>query len=61
MNVKSNISLYKPDNKSFELSPFKESIKATGYGSFGSPALDFPEDKIDLKFVLIYDMKLRFT
>ena len=60
MKLKSNVDLFTPDNESFELNPFTETIKATGYGSFGSPALDFPEDKIDLKKLLIKDEECTF-
>lgn len=60
MKLKSNVDLFTPDNDSFELNPFTETIKATGYGSFGSPALDFPEDKIDLKKLLIKDEECTF-
>ena len=60
MKIRSNISLYSPDLEEVEINPFKESIKATGYGSFGSPALDFPEDKIDLKKLLIKDEECTF-
>ena len=60
MKIQSNISLYNPDLEEVEINPFKESIKATGYGSFGSPALDFPEDKIDLKKLLIKDEECTF-
>lgn len=60
MKIQSNISLYSPDLEEVEINPFKESIKATGYGSFGSPALDFPEDKIDLKDLLVKDEECTF-
>lgn len=40
MKIKSNISIFKP--------AFQRTIRATGYGSFGSLALDFPEDKIEI-------------
>ena len=60
MKLKSNVKLFSPDNEVLELNPFTETIKATGYGSFGSPALDFPEDKIDLKQLLIKDEECTF-
>lgn len=35
-------------------------VKAGGYGSFKSPALDFPEDTIDLLKLLIRDKETVF-
>ena len=63
MKPKSNISLFKPEEssqKSIELNPFEMPIKASGYGSFSSPSLDFPEDKINLQELLIKDEECTF-
>ena len=60
MKLKSNVEIFAPGTDALEINPFQEPIKATGYGSFGSPALDFPEDTIDLKKLLIKDEECTF-
>ena len=60
MKLKSNVEIFAPGTDALEINPFQEPIKATGYGSFGSPALDFSEDKIDLKKLLIKDEECTF-
>ena len=59
--MKSKIELFKLESDesiSFPLLPAK--VKAGGYGSFESPALDFPEDTIDLLKLLIKDKETTF-
>ncbi|AZB21717.1 LexA family protein [Kaistella montana] len=61
MNPSNPIKLYRIDNESnmaIPLLPAK--VKAGGYGSFESPALDFPEDSIDLLKLLIKDKETTF-
>lgn len=61
MNPSNPIKLYRIDNESnmaIPLLPAK--VKAGGYGSFESPALDFPEDSIDLLKLLIEDKETTF-
>lgn len=59
--MKSKIEIFKlesDDNISIPVLPAK--VKAGGYGSFESPALDFPEDTIDLLKLLIKDRETTF-
>lgn len=59
--MKSKIELFKlesDDNITIPVLPAK--VKAGGYGSFESPALDFPEDTIDLLKLLIKDRETTF-
>lgn len=59
--MKSPIQLLKftdDDNIIIPVLPAK--VKAGGYGSFESPALDFPEDTIDLLKLLIKDKETVF-
>ena len=59
--MKSKIELFKlesDENIAIQVLPAK--VKAGGYGSFESPALDFPEDTIDLLKLLIKDKETTF-
>lgn len=59
--MKSKIELFKlesDDKITIPVLPAK--VKAGGYGSFESPALDFPEDTIDLLKLLIKDKETTF-
>ena len=59
--MKSKIELFKlesDENVAIPMLPAK--VKAGGYGSFESPALDFPEDTIDLLKLLIKDKETTF-
>lgn len=60
--MKSNLKIFKIDYStdiiSFPILTTK--VKAGGYGSFESAALDFPEDTIDLLKVLIKDRETVF-
>ncbi len=59
--MKSKIELFKlesDENIAIPVLPAK--VKAGGYGSFESPALDFPEDTIDLLKLLIKDKETTF-
>ncbi|OBW43476.1 LexA repressor [Chryseobacterium sp. MOF25P] len=51
-----NLEIFKLDNaESLILKPLNESLKAGGYGSFPSAALDFPDDSIDFLKLLVKD------
>lgn len=51
-----SINLYKLSGEESTIIPvLPAKVKAGGYGSFESPALDFPEDTIDLLKLLIKD------
>ena len=59
--MKSKIELFKLENEEKLIIPFLPAkVKAGGYGSFESPALDFPEDTIDLLKLLIKDKETTF-
>lgn len=61
MNTSNPIKPYRIDNESDVLIPLLPAkVKAGGYGSFESPALDFPEDTIDLVKLLIKDKETTF-
>ncbi|AZA73586.1 LexA family protein [Chryseobacterium indoltheticum] len=51
-----NLEIFKLDSAgSLILKPLNESLKAGGYGSFPSAALDFPDDSIDFLKLLVKD------
>lgn len=59
--MKSKIELFKLENEEKLIIPLLPAkVKAGGYGSFESPALDFPEDSIDLLKHLIKDKETTF-
>ena len=59
--MKSKIELFKLESdKNIAISVLPAKVKAGGYGSFESPALDFPEDTIDLLKLLIKDKETTF-
>ena len=59
--MKSKIELFKLESDESILIPLLPAkVKAGGYGSFESPALDFPEDTIDLLKLLIKDKETTF-
>jgi len=59
--MKSKIELFKLENEEKLIIPLLlAKVKAGGYGSFESPALDFPEDTIDLLKLLIKDKETTF-
>ena len=59
--MKSKIELFKLENEEKLIIPvLPAKVKAGGYGSFESPALDFPEDTIDLLKLLIKDKETPF-
>ena len=59
--MKSKIELFKLENEEKLIIPLLPAkVKAGGYGSFESPALDFPEDSIDLLKLLIKDKETTF-
>ena len=59
--MKSKIELFKLENEEKLIIPLLPAkVKAGGYGSFESPALDFPEDTIDLLKLLIRDKETTF-
>ena len=59
--MKSKIELFKLENEEKLIIPLLPAkVKAGGYGSFESPALDFPEDSIDLLQLLIKDKETTF-
>lgn len=59
--MKSKIELFKLENEEKLIIPvLPAKVKAGGYGSFESPALDFPEDTIDLLKLLIKDKETTF-
>lgn len=61
MKHQSQIKLFGLDNQNKLLIPILPAkVKAGGYGSFESPALDFPEDTIDLVKLLIKDKETTF-
>lgn len=61
MKHQSQIKLFGLDNQDKLLIPvLPAKVKAGGYGSFESPALDFPEDTIDLVKLLIKDKETTF-
>lgn len=61
MKHQSQIKLFSLDNQDKLLIPvLPAKVKAGGYGSFESPALDFPEDTIDLVKLLIKDKESTF-
>lgn len=54
--MKSSIQILKlSDDEKIIIPVLPAKVKAGGYGSFESPALDFPEDTIDLLKLLIKD------
>ncbi|OEL12216.1 LexA family protein [Cloacibacterium normanense] len=59
--MKSKIKLFKLESdENIAISVLPAKVKAGGYGSFESPALDFPEDTIDLLKLLIKDKETTF-
>jgi len=59
--MKSKIELFKLENEEKLIIPvLPAKVKAGGYGSFESPALDFPEDSIDLLKHIIKDKETTF-
>ena len=59
--MKSKIELFKLENEEKLIIPvLPAKVKAGGYGSFESPALDFPEDTIVLLKLLIKDKETTF-
>ena len=59
--MKSGIEIFKFSEEESLLIPLLPAkVKAGGYGSFESPALDFPEDTIDLIKLLIKDKETVF-
>lgn len=59
--MKSPIQLLKfTEDETFIIPVLPAKVKAGGYGSFESPALDFPEDTIDLLKLLIKDKETVF-
>jgi len=59
--MKSKIELFKLESdESISIPLLPAKVKAGGYGSFESPALDFPEDSIDLLKHLIKDKETTF-
>ncbi|MFT3920046.1 LexA family protein [Cloacibacterium sp.] len=59
--MKSKIELFKLENdENITIPVLPAKVKAGGYGSFESPALDFPEDTIDLLKLLIKDKETTF-
>lgn len=59
--MKSAIEIFKFEhNESLVFPVLPAKVKAGGYGSFESPALDFPEDTIDLMNLLIKDKETVF-
>ena len=59
--MKSKIELFKLENEEKLIIPLLPAkVKAGGYGSFESPALDFPEATIDLLKLLIKDKETTF-
>ena len=59
--MKSKIELFKLEgDESISIPLLPAKVKAGGYGSFESPALDFPEDSIDLLKHLIKDKETPF-
>lgn len=54
--VDGNLEIFKLENaEPLILTPLNESLKAGGYGSFPSAALDFPDDSIDFLRLLVND------
>lgn len=54
--IDGNLEIFKLDNaEPLILKPLNESLKAGGYGSFPSAALDFPDDSIDFLKLLVND------
>lgn len=61
MKQKSSLKIFRlTDSEEFALPVLPAKVKAGGYGSFESPALDFPEDNIDLLSMLIKDKETTF-
>lgn len=59
--MKSKVEIFKLENDDKITIPvLPAKVKAGGYGSFESPALDFPEDTIDLLKLLIKDKETTF-
>ncbi len=59
--MKSKIELFKLESdENIAISVLPAKVKAGGYGSFESPALDFPEDTIDLLKLAIKDKDTTF-
>lgn len=59
--MKSSIIIFSAESFDDILFPvLNEKVKAGGYGSFESAALDFPDDKIDLLKLLIKDKETVF-
>jgi DNA polymerase V len=56
MKLKGNLELFNLENtEPLILKPLNESLKAGGYGSFPSAALDFPDEAIDFLKLLVKD------
>jgi DNA polymerase V len=61
LKTKSNIHIFGLSNSTpLEIPILPAKVKAGGYGSFESPALDFPEDTIDLIKYLVRDKETTF-
>lgn len=61
MKLNPPIKLFRlTDTDDFAVPVLPAKVKAGGYGSFESPALDFPEDTIDLVKLLIKDKETTF-
>lgn len=61
MKFKSNLQLFQLSGEEEMIQPvLPAKVKAGGYGSFESPALDFFQDKIDLAKLLIKDKEVTF-
>lgn len=61
MKLKPNIQLFQIfDEEEIILNKLPAKVKAGGYGSFESPALDFFQDNIDLAKLLIKDREVTF-
>lgn len=59
--MKKHLQLFRLDSSSSQaIAVLPAKVKACGYGSFESPALDFPEDSIDLLKYLIKDKNTTF-
>ncbi|WP_312399813.1 S24 family peptidase [Chryseobacterium sp.] len=59
--MKNAIEIFKvSDDEAFLIPILPAKVKAGGYGSFESPALDFSEDTIDLLKILIKDKETVF-
>lgn len=59
--MKKTLEIFKISNEeNFIIPILPAKVKAGGYGSFESPALDFPDDSIDLLKLLIKDKETVF-